>query len=425
MTLSDVPFSPIMIFVFVTGYALIALEHVTKVNKTTIALITAVLLWGLQFENPALSKERNMDLLVGYLGDISQVIFFLIGALTIVEIISAHKGFNIISDLIQFRSKRKLFWIMGILAFFLSSVLDNLTTTIVMVTLLTHLVDEGKERWLIGAGVVIAANAGGAWTPIGDVTTTMLWIGGQISTTNIIVALFIPSVVCFIAAFLALTPSLKGDFPDKALHFKADKKEPYSACIFTLGITSLIMVPILKIVVGMPPFLGIFLGVSLMWLLTDLVHEAYEDRAHLRVPHVLTKIDMSGVLFFLGVLLSIEALEAAGILSNLAIFFDKTLKHTDLIAVIIGIASAIVDNVPLVAAAMSMYPLTEFPQDNRFWELIAYAAGTGGSMLIIGSAAGVVFMGLEKVPFGWYLKRITLPAMIGYFAGIAAYLLIG
>jgi NhaD family Na+/H+ antiporter len=418
------PYHIAMVLVFLIGYTLIAIEHITKINKTTVALITGVILWLLQFENPAFTEQQSMHLLLTYLGNISQVIFFLIGALTIVEIISAHKGFSLISDLIRVDSKKKLLWILGIIAFFLSSVLDNLTTTIVMVTLLAKLFDEGEERWLIGGGVVIAANAGGAWTPIGDVTTTMLWIGGQVSTTSLMEYLFLPSIACFAAAFYLLSRQITETADKKAIHPAKEKREPYSTLIFCLGLASLIMVPVLKVYTGMPPFLGILLGVGLMWLVTDFIHEKYEDRAHLRVPHVLTKIDMSGVLFFLGILLAVEALDSAGILHSLANFLDRTIQHSGVIAIFIGLASSVVDNVPLVAAAMSMYHLSVFPIDDPFWELIAYCAGTGGSILIIGSAAGVVYMGLEKVSFNWYLKRITLPATVGYFAGIAIYFLL-
>lgn len=423
MILPDFSYHLLMILAFLAGYSLIALETCCKVNKTSVALLTAVVLWLLQFEGSPLGHDANMKLLVGYLGEVSQVIFFLMGALTIVEIISAHKGFHSISNFINFNSKKRLFWVFGVLTFFLSSVLDNLTTTIVMITLLDRFLDKGEDRLIMGAGIVIAANAGGAWTPIGDVTTTMLWIGGQISTLNIMEALFIPSITCFAAAYFVLMPSLKGDFSPKALHADAIKKEPYSTEIFALGIFSLVIVPVLKVVTGIPPFLGIILGVGLMWLFTDLMHEKYEDRTHLRVPHVLTKIDMSGVLFFLGILLSIEALEAAGILSKVAEFFNSTFSHSGLIALVIGFASAIVDNVPLVAASMSMYPLSVMGPDSNFWEMIAYAAGTGGSLLIIGSAAGVVYMAMEKVSFGWYFKRVSFAALVGYLAGFSIYLL--
>jgi Na+/H+ antiporter NhaD/arsenite permease-like protein len=289
---------------------------------------------------------------------------------------------------------------------------------------LARLFDESEERWLMGGGVVIAANAGGAWTPIGDVTTTMLWIGGQVSTTSLMQYLFLPSIACFAAAFYLLSRQIHETIDMKSIHPAKEKREPYSTLIFCLGLASLIMVPVLKVYTGMPPFLGILLGVGLMWLVTDLVHEKYEDRSHLRVPHVLTKIDMSGVLFFLGILLAIEALDSAGIMASLAHFLDRTIQQSGVIAIFIGLASSVVDNVPLVAAAMSMYHLSVFPMDDPFWELIAYCAGTGGSILIIGSAAGVVYMGLEKVSFNWYLKRITLPAAVGYFAGIAIYFLL-
>lgn len=414
----------LMSVLFVIGYFLITVEHFTKINKTTVALLMGVLLWLVQFENTAISTHQNTDQLLHHVSSISQIIFFLLGALTIVETISVHKGFQLISDLINVGSKKKLLWTVGIITFFLSAVLDNLTTTIVMIALISKLLDKSEDRWLIGGGIVIAANAGGAWTPIGDVTTTMLWIGGQLSTTGILTALFVPSFVCFTVSFAALSFMLKGNFIPKNLSAQDKESEPFGNLIFFVGIGALVFVPILKILTGLPPFMGVLLGLGMMWLITDMAHQDKEHRTHLKVPHILTKIDMSGVLFFLGILLAVDALETAGILQSVAAALSSKINSVAGIAYVIGIVSAIVDNVPIVAATMSMYGLANFPMDNPFWEMIAYSAGTGGSLLIIGSAAGVVYMGLEKVSFGWYLKRISLPAFLGYSAGFVVYLLI-
>lgn len=425
MTNPDISiFSLLMIVTFVLGYFAITIEHVTKVNKTSIALLMAIVCWVLQFINQAESHESNLNYLSKHLADISQVIFFLLGALTIVEIINAHKGFQLISNAIHMRSKRKLLWSLGFISFFLSSILDNLTTTIVMVTLLQKLADEGEDRLILGGAVVIAANAGGAWTPIGDVTTTMLWIGGQLSTLAVIKKLFIPSIVCLIASLAILSFSLKGNFlPINQV--KKNDMEPMGSIVFWLGLGCLVFVPIFKITTGLPPFMGIIFGLGLMWLFTDIAHSRYEDRDHLLVPNIMTRIDVSGVLFFLGILLAIDALHTAGLLDALAGWMNRTIGNYNIIAVIIGLASAIVDNVPLVAAAMGMYDMTQYPTDSSFWNLIAYCAGTGGSILIIGSAAGVAFMGIERAHFFWYMRRIGFAALVGYFAGIGAFKLIG
>ncbi len=416
-------FSHLMIAVFAIGYIFITIEEWTKINKATVALMMAVLCWTIQFMDPYWPLHHKTGILGEHLNNISQVIFFLLGALTVVEIINVHKGFDVLSDAMQIKSKRQMLWTVSLITFFLSAILDNLTTTIVMITLLQKLVEKGEDRLLMGGAVVIAANAGGAWTPIGDVTTTMLWIGDRLTTMNIIQSLFIPSIVCAVAAAIILSRSLKGNFSSENMILGDKKAEPLGRQIFWLGIVLLMLVPVFKIVTGLPPFMGMLFALSLMWIITDILHHKYEDRNHLRVPSVLTKIDLSGTLFFLGILLSIDALDSAGILEALAQWLDKNIGNVEVIGVAIGIASAVVDNVPLVAAAMGMYDLEQFPRDSAFWELIAFCAGTGGSMLIIGSAAGVVYMGLEKVSFIWYVKRITLPATVGYFAGIAAYLL--
>lgn len=413
-----------MIIVFVCGYFLITIEHLIKIDKATIALMMGIVCWIIQFsQSTSITCEDSLTCLGEHVSSISQIIFFLLGALVIVEIINVHKGFAIIADSIRIHSKRKLLWVIGLLTFFLSAVLDNLTTTIVMITLLRGLVDKGEDRLLLGSAVVIAANAGGAWTPIGDVTTTMLWIGGQVTTLPIMRDLFLPSLISMFVVLAAISFFLKGDFNPGSIHIQKTQLEPFGALIFILGIASLVFVPIFRMLTGLPPFMGILFGLSVMWLVTDIAHRKYESRNHLRVPSIMANIDVSSLLFFVGILLAIDALDAAKILEALAHWFDQYIGNIRIIATLIGLASAVVDNVPLVAAAMGMYPLTQFPADHEFWQLIAFCAGTGGSILIIGSAAGVVFMGLEKVTFFWYLKRISLPALIGYFAGIIVYLL--
>ena len=384
----------------------------------------AVLCWVFQFLNPHWSWEHNHEALKDHLGDISQVVIFLLGALAIVEIINVHKGFSIINRLIQFQSKRKLLWAIGLIAFFLSAVLDNLTTTVVMLSILRKIVHEGESRLLNGGAIVIAANAGGAWTPIGDVTTTMLWIGGQISTVQIMQSLFLPSIVALVVALLILSLSLKGSYPARKLTKEDLQVEPLGKFVFYLGVGTLIFVPIFKVTTGLPPFMGMLLGLSVMWLITDIAHQKEHSRQHLKVPQILAHIDLAGILFFLGILLAIQALQTSEILERLALVLDKYIGQPNLIATFIGLASAVVDNVPLVAATMEMYSLQQFPTDHSFWELIAFCAGTGGSILLIGSAAGIVFMGMEKVDFFWYLKKISFAALLSYFAGIGVYLLL-
>lgn len=411
-----------MIVVFIIGYALITFEHYTHINKATIALMMAVICWVLQFWDVRTPTEENLSFLGLHLSNISQVVFFLLGALTIVEIINVHHGFSVISNLISFRSKRVFLWVIGFLAFFLSAVLDNLTTTVVMVSLLAKLLEPGEDRLLIGGGVVIAANAGGAWTPIGDVTTTMLWIGGEVSTLSIMKALFIPSMVCLVVALIILSFMLSGNFETKNVHLNAEQIDPMGRFVFYLGIGALVFVPFFRILTGLPPFMGMLFGLSAMWLITDLMHK-HDDKEHLRVPYVLSRIDLSGTLFFLGILLCINALETAKILERLAHYLDQTIGNTNIIAIAIGLASAVIDNVPLVAATMGMYDLHQYHIDHSLWQLIAYCAGTGGSILLIGSAAGIVFMGLEKVDFFWYLKRISFAALVSFFAGVGVYLI--
>lgn len=410
-----------MIIIFSLGYLFIAFEHFLAINKATSALMMAVMLWTLQFANHGVSPSDNLTHLCEHLSDASQVIFFLLGALIIVEIVNAHKGFKILTDTMNIKSKKGMLWVMGIAAFFLSSILDNLTTTIVMISIIQKMIENPKDRLIIGGGVVIAANAGGVWTPIGDVTTTMLWIGERISTWKMMTSLFLPSLVCFFVSLVLLSWMLHGKIVLNEKYAHDTKGEPFGLPILLLGIGVLVFVPIFKHLTGLPPFMGILFGLSVMWMATDFLHRNKQGREHLKVTSILGHVDLSGPLFFLGILLAINALEASEVLSKLALFINDNIANPTIIAGTIGLASSIVDNIPLVAAAMGMYDISHYPMDSNFWLLIALCAGTGGSILIIGSAAGVVFMGMEKVDFFSYFKKISFAALVGYGAGIGAY----
>lgn len=411
----------LMLLTFLAGYFFVTTEHWTKVNKSGVVLLMAVISWLLLFLTPGVEQIESVKLLLHHLGNISQVIFFILGALAIVEMINAHQGFKIISSVINITSKKKMLWVMGFVTFFLSSVLDNLTTTIIMISFLQKIVPTREDRWILGGAVVIAANAGGAWTPIGDVTTTMLWIGGQITSIQVMKELIFPSLMCLVASLTVLSFLLKGNFEDSS-RLKEESSDPHGNLMLVLGLGSLIFVPIFKTLTGLPPFMGVLLGLSIMWVVSDILN-GDPEREHLKMTSILSRIDISGVLFFFGILMTISVLEASGILDQLAHWMNGVVSHPNYLPVAIGLVSAIVDNIPLVAASMGMYHLSQFPVDAPFWQLIAYCAGTGGSILIIGSAAGVAFMSMEKVDFFWYARRIGLAALVGYFAGILAYLL--
>lgn len=413
----------LILLVFGIGYFAIIFEYNIKINKTASALLMAVLTWLFVFVSPGHSPNADATMLGEHLNNVSQIIYFLLGAMTLVELVDCHKGFKVITDLIHTNSKKKMLWLIGFVTFFLSAILDNLTTTIVMVSLLRKLVPDRNDRLLLGATVVIAANAGGAWTPIGDVTTTMLWINGNLSTISLMKALFVPSMVSLLVALVLLGLGLQGKYAKVPVNAKENEAEPGGKLIFYTGIGALVFVPIFKSVTGLPPFMGMLLALGFLWLMTDIMHHRYENREHLRIPQILARVDMSGVLFFLGILLCIGALESVGILRELATFLDVHVHNLPLIATIIGLVSAVVDNVPLVAACMGMYDLQTYPIDSSLWELIAYCAGTGGSILIIGSAAGVALMGLEKIDFLWYFKKVSWVALLSYLSGVAVYLL--
>lgn len=413
----------LILTVFILGYLAIIFEFYIKVNKTAAGIFVGAACWLIYFVSGLKTHSQTMVDLNHHLSEISQILFFLIGAMTLVELIDSHKGFNTIIQFMQARSKRRMLFIIAIASFFLSAILDNLTTTILMISVLRKLIPDRKDRFVNACMVVIAANSGGAWTVIGDVTTTMLWIHGEITTLATIQKVFLPSVVSMLIPLFWFMFYLKGEFPPPEINYAEEEKEPGATIVFVMGLCALIAVPVLKWLTGMPPFMGMLIGLSVLWFITDVLHFPHDNRHHLRIPFILTKIDVSSILFFLGILLSVDALESIGFLRAIARWLDTSIGNPELIATVIGILSAIIDNVPLVAASMGMYDLTAFPVDSSFWLLLAFTAGTGGSILIIGSAAGVAMMGIEKVDFFSYMRKASLPTLIGYLAGVGVYML--
>lgn len=415
----------LIIIVFVLGYIAIAFEHPLKLNKAASALITGVLCWTIYILQSSDMHIVN-EALLHHLGETASILFFLLGAMTIVELIDSHNGFDIITQKINTTNKRKLLFIITGISFFLSALLDNLTTAIVMVSLCTKLLQDKEDRLWFAGTIVIAANAGGAWSPLGDVTTTMLWIGGQITALNIMAQLILPSLAVCILPTLLIGYRFKG---------KKVAAIPVSSCtetekregriILIAGLGFLIFVPIFKTVTHLPPFMGMLLALGLMWVITTFIHKTKEPELAQRytVANALQKIDTPSILFFLGILLAVAALQSNGTLKEVANGLSSTLKDDYLIGTTLGLLSAVVDNVPLVAASQGMYDLATYPTDHPFWEFLALTTGTGGSAIIIGSAAGVAVMGIEKVDFMWYLKKISWLALVGFAAGIAVFLL--
>jgi Na+/H+ antiporter NhaD/arsenite permease-like protein len=437
--------------IFAIGYICITLEHTINVNKAATALITGVLCWTLFVVNtpPLLDESRVPDWfaheakaegienvaqhyaidhdLLHHTGEIAYIIFFLMGAMTIVELVDAHEGFSLITDRIKAKNKVQLLWIIGWFTFFLSSVLDNLTTTIVMISLLRKLIADRETRLFFAGIVVIAANAGGAWTVIGDVTTTMLWIKHKIGTVEVMRDLFFCSVICLLVPLLALSRSkfMQGELiaPEKKdEHHQLHLESWHKGLFLILGLGALLSVPVFKAYTHLPPFMGMILALGVLWVVSEVVGKNFDERTRSStgVLSALKKVDMSAILFFLGILLAVGSLGSMGTLGQLAGWLDKAVPYHEVVAVIIGLVSAVVDNVPLVAAGIEMYAM---PINDTFWMLLAYCAGTGGSCLIIGSAAGVAAMGLEHINFFWYMKKVTPWALLGYFAGVGAYLL--
>jgi Na+/H+ antiporter NhaD/arsenite permease-like protein len=420
----------------VLGYAAIALEHPLKVDKAASALLTGVLCWTLYVFGGYKDIHFTEANLMHHVAEIASILFFLMGAMTIVELVDAHEGFSVITDRINTSNKTTLLWVISFITFFLSAALDNLTTAIVMISLCRKLINDKETRWLFGGFVIIAANAGGAWSPIGDVTTTMLWIKGQLPDTGaMIIHLILPSLATMIFPLLAVTFFMKGgtiERPEKISaggHHNTQITKKEKNIVFLLGIGGLLFVPIFKTITHLPPFMGMMLSLGVLWVVTELMHKGkdHQEKRSVSVIGVLQKIDTASVLFFLGILLAVGALQIVGHLGATANFLDSALnKNIYSINIAIGFLSAIVDNVPLVAAAQGMYeiaPTGDFMAGGAFWEFLAYCAGTGGSCLIIGSAAGVAVMGLEHISFGWYLKKISPLAILGYVGGAVVYIL--
>ncbi|MBQ8422630.1 MAG: sodium:proton antiporter NhaD [Coprobacter sp.] len=455
-----------IVALFIVGYMAIALEHPLKVDKTASALLLGMTLWvlyafGAETIVPMVCGEEFKEFLAGasaslqnaplaqqciefilnvqiieHMGDISSTLFFLIGAMTIVELVDVHGGFSIITDRITTRKKRKLLWVIACITFCLSAVLDNLTTTIVMIMLLRKLVTDQRERWLYASMIVIAANTGGAWSPIGDVTTIMLWVKGNVTTGALITYVLLPSIVAMIIPVMIASRKLKGELPEgNRVVTHSDFISPREKkTLFYLGVGGLIFVPIFKAITHLPPFIGILFVLSVLWIFTELMYNSkmLEKAEEHRVPRVISRIDTPSILFFLGILMAVAVLQVTGILQSTANWLDHTVNNVYIINIVLGILSSIVDNVPLVAAAMGMYPVVDpgamgymanFVQGGVFWQFLSYCAGVGGSILIIGSAAGVVAMGLEKISFGWYLKNVSWLALVGYLAGAVVYIL--
>lgn len=450
----------IIIIVFIIGYIAIAFEHSLKINKTATALLTGVICWTLFVLSSPSESVLTSAHFTGYLkvlqhalgnkilalsqyeifrgfvvselshhlAKIAEILFFLMGAMTIVELVDAHHGFDIITDMIRTKNPKKLLWIVCGITFFLSAILDNLTTSIVMVSLLRKLISDKEMRLFFVGMIVIAANAGGTWTPMGDVTTTMLWIGGQISTNHIMKTLFIPSIVCMLAPLVYLSFTLKGVLGEipRENYTAIGNRVGSGKLMLIVGIGVLISVPVFKTYTHLPPYIGMLAGLGILWIISELIHPELDEavRKNYTAAGALSRIDVSSILFFLGILMAVGALESMQTLHHLAIYLAENLGDNRIIITFIGLLSAIVDNVPLVAASMGMYSLEVYPQDDMLWEYLAYCAGTGGSILIIGSAAGVAVMGMEKIDFVWYVRKISLIALLGYFAGAATFLIL-
>lgn len=454
----------LIVVLFIVGYLAIALEHPLRVDKTATALLLGMALWicyalgaeqivprvsaehfnAYVAQNPSLNDASlhkqaieyivNVDI-IEHLGDIIQTILFLLGAMTIVELIDVHGGFGVITNRIHTESKRKLLWIMTLVTFFMSAVLDNLTTTIVMLTLLRKFVPVRKERWLYASAIVLAANSGGAWSPIGDVTTIMLWMKGNVTIAALVKYVLLPSLVSMLLPVFLISRRLHGQLPppeEQAMPIQPYISNSDRALIFYLGVGGLLLVPVFKTITHLPPFIGILFVLGALWTFTECFYNGkmLTKAKELRIPKVIARVDMPSVLFFLGILMAVAVLQATGLLAGLAQFFDTKIHNIVLIDTILGIMSSIIDNVPMVAGVMGMYPIqdpgtmgymADFVVDGHFWGLLSYCAGVGGSILIIGSAAGVITMGIEKMNFGWYLKNISLLALAGYLAGVVVY----
>lgn len=418
----------IPVLIFLAGYLIIALEHIVKIDKAATALFTGIVLWVV-ITATGIDLSETIFKLKEHFEEVSEILFFLLGAMTIVEMIDAHNGFQAIQRVIRTKNKLPLLWILSLITFFLSAVLDNLTTTIVMIAILRKFIDQRTDLWFFASFIIIAANAGGAWSPIGDVTTIMLWNGGQITTNTIITEVFLPSLACLLIPLLLVSYRYRGQSivaqdnnggPEQ----KIANKE--STTILLLGVILLLSVPVFKTLTNLPPFMGMLFSLCILWLITEILHrkKPIELKRHLSVASTVQRIDTPSILFFLGILMAVAALETNGTLAYMGEVLDESFNDFHITNTLLGQMSAIIDNVPLVAGAMGMYSMETFPQDHRFWTFLAYCAGTGGSILVIGSAAGVAAMGILKIDFIWYLRRISWLALVGYFAGILVYMLL-
>ena len=420
----------LIIVIFVLGYTAIALEHPLRVNKAAPALLTGMLIWSAIMLFPdqlglAASSDELVARLYHHLSGAASILFFLMGAMAVVDLIDAHSGFQVVTDRIATTNRRRLLWLVGAFTFVLSAILDNLTTSIVMAALMRKLMADREDVWTFGGVVIIAANAGGAWSPIGDVTTIMLWIGGQVTTWNIIATTLLPSLVCATLPLLWLSVTQRGEVRRPAeQEYREEAMVPKREriTVFVLGLATLLGVPVFKSLTHLPPFMGIMFGLGILWCYTEVIHaRSKEDRGQYRVTAILRHIDHASILFFLGILIAIGGLETSGHLTRLASFLDQWLPNVFARTSAIGVLSAVIDNVPLVAAAQGMYPLSAFPPDHMFWELLALCAGTGGSLLVFGSAAGVAVMGVLQMDFMWYVRRMLVPAALGYVGAIATF----
>ena len=416
----------LIIVVFLLGYLNIAMESVSKINKAAFAILMCVICWVL-YAIGDYAGGNLTEVLERNLGEAGTTLFFLMGAMTIVELVDQHGGFNFVRETLMSKSKRSLMWKMGFMTAFLSAVLDNLTTTIVMLMILRKLVSDHNDRIIFASLVVIAANSGGAFSPIGDVTTIMLWNSKMITALGVIKEIFIPSMVSFIIPAAILQYQLKGELKPTGIAAKVEQQQENNRfqrrMVFLFGVGGLCSVPVFHSLTGLPPFMGILLVLCVLWLITDIFYRQKESSTK-RVTAMLSRIDMSTIMFFLGILMAVSVLAEIGVLAAVGEWLDKNVGNHYLVTGAIGILSSIVDNVPLVAGAMKMYPIAptgDMAVDGVFWQLLAYCAGVGGSMLIIGSAAGVVAMGIEKITFGWYMKKISWVALIGYLGGMLVY----
>lgn len=433
----------LIVGMFVIGYLFIAIESLTKVNKAAIALLMFVACWTIFMLNPGQYiplpdgdgvASAVSEVIEKHLGSTSTTLFFLMGAMTIVELVDQNGGFNFVRGMMKTKSKRTLLWRIAFMTFFLSAILDNLTTSIVMIMILRKLVSDHKDRIIYASLVVIAANSGGAFSPIGDVTTIMLWNKGVITAAGVIKEIFIPSLISMVIPALIMSTSLNGELSmtgqETAATAQSDFTSAQRKAVFAIGVGGLMFVPVFKSITHLPPFVGILLVLGVLWTVTEVFYRKLRRRpesgsVQKRVTNMLSRIDMSTILFFLGILMAVACLETIGVLTELGKGLNTAFDGNHyLVTGIIGVLSSIIDNVPLVAGCMGMYPIDtigDMAQDGVFWQLLAYCAGVGGSMLIVGSAAGVVVMGLEKITFGWYMRHVSWIAMVGYIAGIAYY----